>query len=164
MTASADREAWDARVEAADPGSYLQLGAWADVKAVNGWAAHRIITGDEIGAQVLVRRPAPLPWGFAYAPRGPVARSWSAEEVGSFTAAVRADLPAAAGRVSHLRIDPEIERDGAARSTMAGSAVRCATPGGVRPPRSSRRRRASSISRPTRTHCGATCARNGAST
>lgn len=112
MTATDDRQAWDARVEASDPGSYLQLSAWADVKAVNGWTAHRIAAGAGIGAQVLVRRPAPLPWGFAYAPRGPVAATWSEDEIGAFTAAVRADLPGAAGRVSHLRIDPEIERDG----------------------------------------------------
>lgn len=107
-----DRDAWDARVEASDPGSYLQLGAWADVKAVNGWAAKRITAGDGIGAQVLVRRPSPLPWGFAYAPRGPVAATWTDDEIGAFTEAVRTDLPRAAGRVSHLRIDPEIERDG----------------------------------------------------
>jgi lipid II:glycine glycyltransferase (peptidoglycan interpeptide bridge formation enzyme) len=59
-----------------------------------------------------VRRPAPLPWGFGYAPRGPVAATWSDDEIGAFTEAVRTDLPRAAGRVSHLRIDPEIERDG----------------------------------------------------
>jgi lipid II:glycine glycyltransferase (peptidoglycan interpeptide bridge formation enzyme) len=107
-----DRDDWDARVEASEPGSYLQLGAWADVKAVNGWAAQRITAGDGIGAQVLVRRPAPLPWGFGYAPRGPFAATWSDDEIGAFTEAVRTDLPRAAGRVSHLRIDPEIERDG----------------------------------------------------
>ena len=66
--------AWDAFVEASDPGSYLQLSGWARVKAANGWTAVRL--RDEasgVGAQVLVRRPRPLPWGFAYAPRGPVA-------------------------------------------------------------------------------------------
>ena len=53
-----------------------------------------------------------MPWGFAYAPRGPVARDWTPEAIGAFTAAVRDGLPAAAGRISHLRIDPEIEADG----------------------------------------------------
>ena len=38
--------------------------------------------------------------------------TWSADEIATFTAAVRSGLPAAAGRVSHLRIDPEIELDG----------------------------------------------------
>lgn len=119
---------WDAFVAAADRGSYLQLTGWASVKAVNGWSAVRIdglaeAAGDgttagrpgggpRIGAQVLVRRPRPLPWAFAYAPRGPVAQSWTPEAIQSFTERVRKDLPAAAGRVSHLRIDPEIEADG----------------------------------------------------
>jgi len=115
---SADPASWDAFVEANDPGSYLQLPAWASVKAVNGWTAHRIEGIPEgggaaaIGAQILVRRPSPMPWGFAYAPRGPVASGWTPEAVAAFTAAVRERLPAEAGRISHLRIDPEIEADG----------------------------------------------------
>ncbi len=113
MTAP-DPASWDAFVEASDPGSYLQLPAWATVKAVNGWSAYRIRTETDgpIGAQVLVRRPRPMPWGFAYAPRGPVAGVWTPEAIGALTAAVRDQLPAAAGRISHLRIDPEIEADG----------------------------------------------------
>ncbi len=111
MTASSEAIDWDAFVESSDPGSYLQLTGWAQVKAVNGWAAHRIAS-DGIGAQVLVRRPSPLPWGFAYAPRGPVARAWSEQEIGDVTERIRTDLPRAAGRVSHVRIDPEIELDG----------------------------------------------------
>jgi lipid II:glycine glycyltransferase (peptidoglycan interpeptide bridge formation enzyme) len=112
VTASADASDWDAFVESSDPGSYLQLAAWAHVKAVNGWSAHRVQSGDAVGAQVLVRRPRPLPWAFAYAPRGPVARQWSADDIGAFTERLRADLPRAAGRVSHVRVDPEIELDG----------------------------------------------------
>jgi lipid II:glycine glycyltransferase (peptidoglycan interpeptide bridge formation enzyme) len=119
---------WDAFVEAHDPGSYLQLSGWAAVKAVNGWSAHRIVapgtsgtsgasgssgsSGASVGAQILVRRPRPLPWGFAYAPRGPVAAEWTAESIGAVTDRIRTDLVAAAGRVSHVRIDPEIEFDG----------------------------------------------------
>ena len=117
---NADPEAWDEFVESSDPGSYLQLSAWARVKAVNGWAAHRLpaLAGTieagmtEIGAQILVRRPRPMPWAFAYAPRGPVGGDWTAARVADFTAHVRQSLPAAAGRVSHLRVDPEIEADG----------------------------------------------------
>ena len=59
-----------------------------------------------------MRRPRPLPWGFAYAPRGPLAGGWSAGELGAFTNAVRDQLPHNAGRISHLRIDPEVELDG----------------------------------------------------
>jgi lipid II:glycine glycyltransferase (peptidoglycan interpeptide bridge formation enzyme) len=110
-----DPTSWDAFVEASDPGSYLQLPAWASVKAVNGWSAHVMESGadaERIGAQILVRRPRPMPWGFAYAPRGPVASDWTPDAIGAFTAAVREGLPAVAGRISHLRIDPEIEADG----------------------------------------------------
>jgi lipid II:glycine glycyltransferase (peptidoglycan interpeptide bridge formation enzyme) len=110
---------WDAFVEAEDPGSYLQLSAWATVKAANGWSAHRIETpagpaepSPRIGAQVLVRRPRPMPWGFAYAPRGPVASAWTPDAIEAFTTTVRDELKRRAGRVSHLRIDPEVERDG----------------------------------------------------
>jgi lipid II:glycine glycyltransferase (peptidoglycan interpeptide bridge formation enzyme) len=110
-----DAAAWDAFVERADPGSYLQLSPWAAVKAANGWQSVRVAVGDEpaidVGAQILVRRPRPLPWGFAYAPRGPVAATWSAASIAAFTAATRDGL-GPVGRVSHLRIDPEIEADG----------------------------------------------------
>jgi lipid II:glycine glycyltransferase (peptidoglycan interpeptide bridge formation enzyme) len=111
---------WDRFVEASDPGSYLQLSGWAAVKAVNGWSAHRIVASDgpgapaafRVGAQVLVRRPRPMPWGFAYAPRGPVAADWTPANLGLVTRTVREALLAGAGRMSHLRIDPEIEADG----------------------------------------------------
>lgn len=114
---------WDAFVEASDPGSYLQLSGWATVKAVNGWSAHRIAAqaggsddsadaSRRIGAQVLVRRPRAMPWAFAYAPRGPVTGAWTEASVEAFTATVRNELPGRAGRVSHLRIDPELELDG----------------------------------------------------
>ena len=107
-------DTWDDLVQAANPGSYLQLRAWAEVKRVNGWSAVDVLAdgpGGPIGAQVLLRRPRPLPWAFAYAPRGPVTVAWQPEAVERFTVAARRVLPAA-GRVSHLRIDPEIELDG----------------------------------------------------
>lgn len=131
---TSDAEAWDSFVESHEPGSYLQLSGWAAVKAVNGWTAQRLASDATIGAQILVRRPKPLPWGFAYAPRGPVATTWSADEIAAFTDLVRARLPTIAGRVSHLRIDPEIEVDagpdaeGAVRRAFDGAGWRTATP------------------------------------
>lgn len=112
--------AWDAFVAAGEPGSYLQLSGWARVKAVNGWTATRALVGGggaggsvaPVGAQILVRRPRPLPWAFAYAPRGPVTAAWTEDTIGAFGEAVRAGLAARVGRVAHLRIDPEIELDG----------------------------------------------------
>ena len=117
--------AWDAFVADGRPGSYLQLAGWARVKAVNGWTHERIVSGVDhpsisgapsppdaasvVGAQVLLRRPRPLPWTFAYAPRGPVTAAWTTDTIAAFTDACRAALPS--HRVSHLRIDPELERD-----------------------------------------------------
>ena len=111
------REDWDGFVAAQDPGSYLQLAPWAAVKAVNDWSAERVAVdepggGVAIGAQVLLRRPRPLPWAFAYAPRGPVAIDWTADRLAAFAEVLRTELPERAGRVSHVRIDPEVEYDG----------------------------------------------------
>jgi lipid II:glycine glycyltransferase (peptidoglycan interpeptide bridge formation enzyme) len=114
-----DPAAWNAFVQRSDPGSYLQLRPWADVKRTNGWTSTRLgvdvgdgATAISIGAQILLRRPGPLPWAFAYAPRGPVTPAWRPELIGPFTEAARAGLAASGGRVSHLRIDPEVELDG----------------------------------------------------
>lgn len=129
---------WDAFVAACDPGSYLQLSPWATVKAVNGWTGHRVGTTGTIGAQILVRRPRPLPWGFAYAPRGPVAATWDPDAIAAFSVAVRDELPGLAGRISHVRIDPEIEEDGpldpdgSLRAALRATGWRQASP--IQPP------------------------------
>ncbi len=110
-----DPEAWDRIVRAGSLGSYLQMSAWAAVKAVNGWTSQQLLVDDvagRIGAQILARRPGPMPWAFAYAPRGPIADTWDAAAIARFSLAVRTDLPAAIGRVSHVRVDPEIEAGG----------------------------------------------------
>ncbi len=135
-TGTVDTASWDAFVERDTRGSYLQLDGWARVKAVNGWVSrHLYDPGDiaaavgaatdsasetvrtaevspdaaPIGAQVLTRRAGPLPWAFAYAPRGPVLGDWSTAAVGRFTELARSELRTV--RASHLRIDPEVERD-----------------------------------------------------
>ena len=136
-----DAAEWDRFVEGSDPGSYLQMSAWARVKAINGWSAHRLMaeaggaeSGGRIGTQILVRRPRPMPWGFAYAPRGPVAAEWNAETLDALSTALRDRLPATAGRVSHVRIDPEIEADGpldpdgSLRRDLAAAGWRSAAP------------------------------------
>ncbi len=132
-----DPAAWDAFVAGTTPGSYLQLSPWAAVKAVNGWSTIRVrddAGGAAVGAQVLVRRPKPLPWAFAYAPRGPVATAWDEATLGRFADACRTELRAQAGRVSHVRVDPEIERDagpdegGAVRRALRVAGFRPAAP------------------------------------
>ncbi len=113
-----DAAAWDAFVAAGKPGSYLQLSGWSHVKAINGWIDARVLHEDPlhpdatVGAQVLLRRPRPLPWAFAYAPRGPITPHWTLDTPPAFTESARIGLSALPSRVSHLRIDPEIERDG----------------------------------------------------
>ncbi len=108
--ADPDPAAWDAVVEANPLGSYLQLSGWARVKAVNGWTSRRLHDpASGTGAQVLLRRPGPLPWAFAYAPRGPLLDAWDAASIERFTDLARTGLREGA-RASHLRIDPEIER------------------------------------------------------
>ncbi|GAC1664642.1 MAG: peptidoglycan bridge formation glycyltransferase FemA/FemB family protein [Candidatus Limnocylindrales bacterium] len=137
---------WDAFVAAGQTGSYLQLSGWARVKAANGWSSSRIVTAGPdavagqqgrtmlVGGQVLVRRPRGIPWAFAYAPRGPVTAAWTAETISAFSATIRANLPQRVGRVSHLRIDPEIERDGpldpdgATRTSLRAAGWRRASP------------------------------------
>jgi len=109
--ADADAAAWDAFVESNPRGSYLQLSGWARVKAVNGWASQRLFDAGPpgVGLQVLLRRPGPLPWAFAYAPRGPVLDAWDEPSVERLTTLVRHGLRDGP-RVSHVRIDPEVER------------------------------------------------------
>jgi lipid II:glycine glycyltransferase (peptidoglycan interpeptide bridge formation enzyme) len=66
------------------------------------------------GAQLLMRRPRFFPWAFAYAPRGPVLGEWNPALVGAFTGALREVLATAPHRVSHVRIEPEVELGGPA--------------------------------------------------
>jgi peptidoglycan pentaglycine glycine transferase (the first glycine) len=93
----------------------------------------REVAGARIGAQVLVRRPRPLPWAFGYAPRGPVASAWAPDTIETFSSALREQLNGA-DRVSHVRIDPEIEadgphdRDGSLRQALRQAGWRAAAP------------------------------------
>jgi lipid II:glycine glycyltransferase (peptidoglycan interpeptide bridge formation enzyme) len=66
------------------------------------------------GAQLLLRRPRLFPWAFAYAPRGPVLEDWNPAAVEAFTGSLRQALAASPQRVSHVRIEPEIELNGPA--------------------------------------------------
>jgi lipid II:glycine glycyltransferase (peptidoglycan interpeptide bridge formation enzyme) len=129
--------AWDTFVAEGQPGSYLQLTGWARVKAVNGWRRIQMLadpgTVPAVGAQILLRQPRPMPWAFAYAPRGPVTSAWTTETIGAFTSAVRAP-GGARPRISHLRIDPEVEAngpldpDGALRRSFRSAGWRPASP------------------------------------
>lgn len=106
-------DAWDSRIEASPHGSYLQLAGWARVKAATGWRAIRAADpAATVVAQILVRRAGPLPWRFAYVPRGPVLDHWGPDEVAPATELLRRAVIGAGAPVSHLRIEPDVERDG----------------------------------------------------
>ena len=117
----ADDGAWNRFVAESPAPSFLQATPWAAVKRPNSWRAARIVVdggGGPVGAQVLVRHPRPLPKGFAYAARGPIAGGpLEAAALGAFTESVRT---AARGLgIAHLRIDPELEdADGLIAATL----------------------------------------------
>jgi len=86
-----------------------------ELGAIRGATDHE--TGEtaaetEFGAQILVRRPRLFPWAFAYAPRGPVLERWNAPTLDAFTVALRDALASGPARISHVRIEPEIEMNG----------------------------------------------------
>jgi peptidoglycan pentaglycine glycine transferase (the first glycine) len=158
---------WDAFVAGCSPGSYLQTSAWAEIKAPNGWLPLRFMgtgmagataAGDrrgagrsgrdehegpaersEFGAQLLIRQPRAFPWAFAYAPRGPVFEVWNPATLEDFTSALRQAIAAQPARISHVRIEPEIELggpadvDGEFRRALRANGWRPATP--IQPPR-----------------------------
>jgi peptidoglycan pentaglycine glycine transferase (the first glycine) len=117
----ADDAKWNEFVAGASAPSFLQATPWAAVKRPNGWRAARIVVdapGGAVGAQVLVRHPRPLPKGFGYAARGPLASGrLDVAALGAFTEGVRR---AAGGLgIGHLRIDPELEDpDGSVAATL----------------------------------------------
>ena len=110
-TLRTDDAAWNRFVAESSAPSFLQATPWGVVKRPNGWRSARVVvdaTGGPVGAQVLVRHPRPLPKGFGYAARGPIATGpLDADALGAFTEAARR---AAAGLgIAHLRMDPELE-------------------------------------------------------
>ncbi len=128
--------AWDGFVEACRDGSYLQTTGWARVKAPNGWSPRRVVVpgpDGPIGVQVLRRRQPPLPWAFAYAPRGPVVGRWSGGAIAALTDALRSDVGHDRARPAAVRIDPPVEAggpddpDGSLRASLAASGWRPAT-------------------------------------
>ncbi len=115
MTA-VDPTAWDAFVEASDPGSYLQLTAWAAVKAVNGWAATAL---ERRRAGRADRRADPRPPASADAvglrlrpARAGRRRLDARRRSGPSPRPCGTGCRPPPGRISHVRIDPEIEADG----------------------------------------------------
>jgi peptidoglycan pentaglycine glycine transferase (the first glycine) len=137
-----DGATWDDFVARRTPGSYLQTSAWARVKATNGWSALRFVGQSDAGShgtQILLRKPRFFPWAFAYAPRGPVGDGWDETAMVAFTADLRRAIGHRPLKVSHVRIEPEIElggpldADGELRHALRTAGWRPGTP--IQPPR-----------------------------
>jgi lipid II:glycine glycyltransferase (peptidoglycan interpeptide bridge formation enzyme) len=120
-------EAWDAYVRAHPLATYVQLEAWANVKAATGWSDAVVGSPDgpagPVGARVLSVKMPLLPWRFAYAPRGPLANEWNADSDRAWREQARAAARAGGALAGSaiLRIDPEIEANPAVeRGLTAG--------------------------------------------
>ena len=116
-----DDEAWDRFVERSTAPSYLQLTPWAAVKRPNGWTAVRLAAAAPtatVAAQLLVRRLPGLPWGLAYAPRGPLSAAFDREGIAAFTDRLREQGRVL--RVASVRIDPEIDEGSPVAGWLAG--------------------------------------------
>jgi lipid II:glycine glycyltransferase (peptidoglycan interpeptide bridge formation enzyme) len=108
-----DTAAWDAFVASTALAPYLQASPWAEVKARNGWRAHRLLVGGgerALGCQLLVHPVGPLPWSVGYAPRGPVGKGLDEALVTAWSSALR--RLAGRLRLSHVVVDPEIQAGG----------------------------------------------------
>ena len=116
-----DDRAWDAFVAGLPTPSFTQVTAWARVKQPNRWTATRIViappSSPPIGAQVLLRRAPGLPWALGYAARGPLGPAVGADALAAFADAARARGEVL--RLSHLRIEPELEQDPALEAGLA---------------------------------------------
>jgi lipid II:glycine glycyltransferase (peptidoglycan interpeptide bridge formation enzyme) len=124
-----DIAAWDAFVEGTPNGSFMQLSAWAEASAAKGWRAeHVVLDGSSgvVGAQLLVHRMPPGPWSRAYAPRGPVAGELDRQSVTAFTDGLR--IAARSMRLSHVVVDPEIERGDPIEGWLAEAGWRAVAP------------------------------------
>lgn len=105
-----DDAAWDAFVAASSTPFHLQQTPWATSKRPNGWTSIRVVAdggSGPIGAQVLVRKLGPGPFGVGYAARGPIATTWDEPSVAAFTAALR--KAARKHALTHVTVDPGTE-------------------------------------------------------
>lgn len=84
----------------------------ADIDAADEDAPEEAGRETAFGAQLLIRKPRLMPWAFVYAPRGPVFEEWNPATLEAFTGALRPALASAGLRISHVRIEPEVELNG----------------------------------------------------
>ena len=149
-------------------GSYLQLTGWARVKAVNGWSARRLSIPAPPGCPPGHPGPPPPPRSAALGVRLRPARPRARPLGPGGHRAVHGRWPrrasgrpagsATCGSTRRSSGTPARDEDGAVRAALRRAGWRPAPP--IQPVVHAGHRPA----RPTRTPCGATCARSGAST
>lgn len=107
----AERDAWNAFVEAAPYRSFPQLWEWGELREPFGWQPLRIAVGEDpadaprAAAQVLLREVPVAGWRLAYVPRGPVGHLDDAAVRDALFAGLRS--LARDERVATLKVDPE---------------------------------------------------------
>jgi len=122
---------WDAFVQQAPQGHFLQASAWARARGDQGWLARRVVLREQdggpivAGAQVLVRGRPGL--RMAYVPRGPVAAPEDAR-----LPLLCAALATATTDCVFARFEPHWTDDPAARRVLDGLGLRAAE--AVQPP------------------------------
>ncbi len=102
---------WDAFVQGHPFSHPLQLSAWGKFKRAYGWDAQQVAldVGGSIvaGAQILFRRlPGPLPFKFAYIPKGPLLDWADTNQIRTLFAAIHRQTRARGALM--LRIEPEL--------------------------------------------------------
>ncbi|MGZ8647078.1 MAG: lipid II:glycine glycyltransferase FemX, partial [Solirubrobacteraceae bacterium] len=105
-------EEWDAWVAATPGGHHVQTSGWAQVKALAGWRATRLVLrseGSVVGGCQMLVRDLPLSRRLAYVPRGPLLASHDPALLDEMLAGM-----AAAARRQHvllMKVQPPVDRD-----------------------------------------------------
>ncbi len=111
---------WDRFVDSAPGGHHVQTSRWAQVKAVLGWDAARVVVrnnGEIVsGGQVLLRRLSRLVT-IAYAPRAPLVAEAHPASLAPLLRGV--DELARVERIVHLKLQPGIDDPGVASALRA---------------------------------------------
>jgi lipid II:glycine glycyltransferase (peptidoglycan interpeptide bridge formation enzyme) len=114
-----DRRRWNETLLALPDPHLLQSWEWGAVKAQTGWAARRLLWGQDstwAAASLLVRRLGRLPLAVAYVPKGPILDWGDAARTEAVLAGVEAQ--ARSSRAIFAKIDPDVDP-----TTPAGQAL-----------------------------------------
>jgi peptidoglycan pentaglycine glycine transferase (the first glycine) len=103
---------WDAWVASAPGGHHVQTSGWAQVKALAGWRATRLLVrsdGEIVGGCQMLVRDLPLSRRAGYVPRGPLLASREPEALDELLAGMRS--VARDQRLLMMKVQPPVDRD-----------------------------------------------------